>query len=132
MTGPVGAGASTTSFTQALTQVKDLLQATKIDVGLHFFAVTTENATEAKGPKLYIESSMQNEDASNALWEPVHMGEDGYLNLWSVSDGTLPSQTTWTVQQDFGRYLRWRIEIPEHSSAIKLTLIFKITLLGHG
>jgi hypothetical protein len=132
LTGPAGAGSGTTSFSQALTQVKDLLQATKVDVGVQFYAVTTNASTDATGPRLYIESSMQNEDASNALWEPVHMGDDGYLNLRPVSAGTLPAQMTWTVMQDFGRYLRWRIEIPEAATAVTLTLIFKVTLLGHG
>ncbi len=43
-----------------------------------------------------------------------------------------PAQLLTTVDQGFGRYARWRIEIPENATAITLTLIFKITLLGHG
>lgn len=127
-----GTTSSATTFSQALTQVKDLLQATKIDVGLQVLSATTNAPSDALSPKFYIESSMQSDDESNALWEPVYMGVDGYVNLRQLSQGTLPMQMTWSVTQDFGRYLRWRIEIPQDTTAITLSLIFKVTLLGHG
>lgn len=130
--GPAGAGSSTTSVKQALNSVKDLLQATAVDVGFQLYAVTTNAPTDAKSPRLYVECSMQNEDDSDSLWELAYVGDDGYVNLRQVSQGTLPMAMSWTVSKNFARYFRWRIEIPEDTTAITLTAIFKITLLGHG
>ena len=132
LSGLAGGGSGPTSFTQALTQVKDILQATSFEVGVHLYSVTTNASTLALGPLLYLETSMQNEDSANALWQPVAVGAGSSLNLYTLSQGTVPMQTIWTVDADFGRYLRWRIEIPGNTTAITLTAIFKISLLGHG
>jgi hypothetical protein len=107
------------------------LQATKLDVGFVVYALTT-NGTMAKPPKLYLESSLQNEDEFGGLWSPIKLDSGDFINLFEASGYPQPAQLLTTVDQGFGRYVRWRIEIPENATAITLTLIFKITLLGHG
>ena len=131
LSGPVGAGGGANSIAQPLTQVKDLLQATKLDVGIVVYALTT-NGIMAKPPKLYLESSLQNEDEFGALWSPIKLDSGDFINLFEASGYPQPAQLLTTADQGLGRYVRWRIEIPENTTAITLTLIFKITLLGHG
>lgn len=131
--GLTGSGSSSaaTSFPQPLNQVKDILQANGIDVGLTFYSVALENNTSTASARLYLETSMQNESATNSLWTPI--GDAAGMDLANEETG-LPKQHMMSITEEIGRYLRWRIEIDGITSgpAITLTTIFKITVLGRG
>jgi hypothetical protein len=105
--GLSGVQSSDTSFTQGLTQVKDILQANGIDVGMHFFTIQLANRSGMATAKLFLETSMQNEDANPDLWEVV--GDPNGLDLYSVSPAGTPKQLLFSITEDLGRYLRWRI-----------------------
>lgn len=124
------------SYAQPIEGVKDLLQATRLEIGLHIFAASFQNASGDLTARLLIETSMQNTDATSSLWEPVFMGtgNESGIDLKVAMADNVPILTTWTVSQDFGRYFRWRIHVDGVASgdAVLATVIFKVTLLGHG
>ena len=130
--GLTGESMTDTSFTQGLTQVKDILQANGIDVGIHFFTIQLANRTGSATAKLFLETSMQNEDANPDLWEVV--GDPNGLDLYSVSPAGTPKQLVFSITEDLGRYLRWRIVLQASGAGDALTLntIFKVTVLGRG
>lgn len=125
-----GVAASPVSVVQPIAQVKDILQATAIDIGVHFYTSSLANNTGSATARLFLESSMQNEDASDALWEPV--SDSSGLDFAEVMPDGVPQQFVFSAHEDLGRYLRWRIEIEAASPEITLSTIFKITVLGHG
>ncbi len=112
--------------------MKDILQANGIDVGFHFFSVQLANKVSTPTARLYLETSMQNEDASNNLWEVV--GDPNGFDLSSVMPDGRPTQMVGSITEDLGRYLRWRIVLEGTGAGTALTLstIFKITVLGRG
>lgn len=129
--GLVGSTTKATSFAQSIGQVKDILQANGLDIGVTFYGVTmANNVPGTSTARLYFESSMQNEDASNSMWEAI--GDSGGLDLSEAIDKTFPCQFVMSSVDDIGRYLRWRLEIEEATPAITLTVIFKVTVLGRG
>ena len=130
--GLTGESMTDTSFTQGLTQVKDILQANGIDVGIHFFTIQLANRSAMATAKIFLETSMQNEDANPDLWEVV--GDPNGLDLHSVSPAGTPKQLVFSITDDLGRYLRWRIVLQASGagSALTLNTIFKITVLGRG
>jgi hypothetical protein len=130
--GMTGTQAAATSFPQPLTQVKDILQANGIDVGVHVYSVTLANNTGGVTAKLYLETSMQNEDATDALW--VRIGDASGIDFASALSSGKPKQFVFSITEDIGRYLRWRIALDASGagSALNLSTIFKITVLGHS
>ncbi len=112
--------------------MKDILQATGVEVGIHFFSVQLANKVSTPTARLYLETSIQSEDASNGLWEKV--GDPAGVDLSTVMPDGVPTRTIGSITSDLGRYLRWRIVLEGTGAGTALTLstIFKITLLGHG
>ena len=85
--------------------------------------------TDTEGT-LYLESSNQNTDATDALWEVV--GEPGGFDLKAIQDLTPPLQQIGSITADLGRYFRWRIAFDAATPPISASVIFEITVLGRG
>lgn len=118
------------SHPQPIEQVKDILQANGVDVGVHFYSVSVTNSTTTEKAKLYLETSMQNTDATDALWEVV--GESDGFDLKAIQDLTPPLQQIGSITADLGRYFRWRIAFDAATPPISASVIFEITVLGRG
>jgi len=118
------------SHPQPIEQVKDILQANGVDVGVHFYSVSVTNSTTTEKARLYLETSMQNTDATDKLWEVV--GEPDGFDLKAIQDLTPPLLQIGSITADLGRYLRWRIAFDAATPPISASVIFEITARGRG